>query len=46
MAITKFFDETREQSLVKAEIVEKYFYTWASIITAVQARNPELLTYP
>ena len=34
----KFFDESREQSVVKAEIVEKYFYTWAGIITATQNR--------
>jgi three-Cys-motif partner protein len=32
----KFFEETREQSRVKAEIVEKYFDTWAGIITATQ----------
>jgi three-Cys-motif partner protein len=29
---TAFFREVREQSLVKSEIVEKYFDTWASII--------------
>lgn len=38
---TKFFDEYREQSLIKAEIVEKYFDTWASIITATQNRYPD-----
>lgn len=27
----KFFDETREQSLVKATIVEKYFGAWSQI---------------
>ena len=36
MAKEKFFDESREQSLVKAEIVEKYFDAWAGIITATQ----------
>lgn len=34
----KFFDETTDQSQVKAEIVEKYFFTWAGIITATQSR--------
>lgn len=36
----RFFDEYREQSQVKAEIVEKYFDAWAGIITATQERNP------
>src|SRR5919199_333026 len=27
-----FFDESREQSLVKAEIVAKYFWAWAKVI--------------
>jgi three-Cys-motif partner protein len=35
----KFFDESREQSRVKAEIVQKYFDTWAGIITATQNRS-------
>jgi three-Cys-motif partner protein len=34
----QFFEESREQSLVKAEIVEKYFDAWAGIITATQDR--------
>ena len=38
MAPKKFFDESREQSQVKAEIVEKYFDAWAGIITATQDR--------
>lgn len=33
-----FFDESREQSVVKAEIVEKYFDAWAGIITGAQNR--------
>lgn len=41
MVTAKFFDEIREQSQVKAEIVEKYFDTWAGIITATQDRNRE-----
>ena len=27
-----FFDESREQSVVKAEIVSKYFWAWANVI--------------
>ena len=34
----KFFDETREQSIVKATIVEKYFGAWSRIITSTQKR--------
>ncbi|NMG09541.1 hypothetical protein DP117_22720 [Brasilonema sp. UFV-L1] len=32
MTNTSFFDESREQSLIKAEIVAKYFLSWAKII--------------
>jgi three-Cys-motif partner protein len=39
VATTTFFDESREQSRVKAEIVEKYFDAWAGIITATQTRH-------
>jgi len=38
MTTDGFFDETREQSQVKSEIVEKYFYAWARIISATQDR--------
>jgi len=38
MVKNKFFDESREQSLVKAVIVEKYFDAWAGIITSTQDR--------
>jgi three-Cys-motif partner protein len=34
-----FFEESREQSVVKAEIVEKYFNTWAKIIAGAQNRH-------
>jgi hypothetical protein len=44
MTTENFFKETREQSRVKSEIIEKYFDTWAKIITATQNRNPDLLT--
>jgi three-Cys-motif partner protein len=36
MSTTRFFDESREQSVVKATIVEKYFYAWAKIIIGAQ----------
>ncbi len=36
MATDKFFNETTEQSLVKATIVEKYFDAWARIISGAQ----------
>lgn len=38
--VESFFDEQREQSLVKAEIVANYFDAWALIITSAQKRNP------
>ena len=36
---TTFFDESKEQSAVKAQIVEKYFFAWARIITATQDKH-------
>jgi len=38
MPTDTFFEESTEQSQVKAEIVEKYFDAWAGIITAAQSR--------
>ncbi len=32
MSENSFFDEQKEQSLIKARIVEKYFWVWAKII--------------
>jgi three-Cys-motif partner protein len=32
MAGSSFFEQSREQSLVKAEIVAKYFWAWAKVI--------------
>lgn len=40
MTTDDFFRETREQSRVKSEIIEKYFDTWARIITSTQDRQP------
>ena len=34
MSNNSFFDEPKEQSLVKARIVEKYFWAWAKVIIA------------
>jgi three-Cys-motif partner protein len=39
MSTDSFFDETSEQSEVKAEIVEKYFDAWARIIANTQNRQ-------
>jgi three-Cys-motif partner protein len=39
MATEDFFEETRDQSRVKSEIVEDYFFTWAKIISSAQDRN-------
>jgi three-Cys-motif partner protein len=38
-----FFQEQREQSLIKARIVSKYFSAWASVILATQKRYPNYL---
>ena len=32
MSIEDFFDESRDQSLIKAIIVSKYFYAWANVM--------------
>ena len=34
MSNDSFFDEQKEQSLIKARIVEKYFWAWAKVIIA------------
>lgn len=33
MSNSSFFDKSKEQSLVKAEIVAKYFWAWAKVVT-------------
>jgi three-Cys-motif partner protein len=35
-----FFQEQKEQSLIKARIVSKYFSAWASVMLSVQKRYP------
>lgn len=39
MAQNSFFDEQKEQSLVKARIVEKYFWVWAKIMMSTIKRS-------
>lgn len=39
MSTGNFFDDQKEQSSVKSNIVSKYFWAWAKIITSVQNRN-------
>lgn len=34
MMATSFFDESSEQSQIKAQIVSKYFWAWAKVITS------------
>ena len=36
-----FFDESKERSQVKTRIVEKYFWSWATIMTR-QAKRPKI----
>jgi three-Cys-motif partner protein len=36
-----FFQEQREQSLIKARIVSKYFSAWANVILGVKKRFPQ-----
>ncbi len=36
-----FFDEQSEQSLIKAEIISKYFWAWAKVIIGAQKRYPD-----
>ncbi len=41
MAENSFFDEQKEQSLVKSTIVSKYFDVWANVIISTQKRYPQ-----
>jgi three-Cys-motif partner protein len=38
MSTDKFFEESKEQSIVKATIVSKYFYAWAKVLIS-QVKN-------
>jgi three-Cys-motif partner protein len=41
MANNSFFEEQKEQSLVKSTIVAKYFDVWANVIVSTQKRYPQ-----
>lgn len=40
MADNVFFDEQKQQSLIKARIIEKYFWAWAKVITSTVKKSP------
>ena len=42
MGDSKFFEESREQSIIKATIVAKYFWAWAKVMIAAMRKYPEL----
>ena len=39
-AISQFFDETTEQSAIKAKIVSDYFWAWAKVIIPTAKKSP------
>jgi three-Cys-motif partner protein len=39
MTETSFFNEQKEQSLIKARIVEKYFWAWAKVIISTVKKS-------
>lgn len=41
MANNEFFNEQREQSLVKSTIISKYFSVWSKVIISTQKRYPK-----
>ncbi|GAH55162.1 unnamed protein product, partial [marine sediment metagenome] len=45
MRDNSFFDESQEQSQVKAEIVAKYFWAWAKVIIPSQKRRGNKIAY-
>jgi three-Cys-motif partner protein len=45
MTNTSFFDESREQSLIKAEIVAKYFWAWAKIMIPRAKKMQQKIAY-
>lgn len=43
MSQSKFFEERKDQSAIKAQIVEKYFHAWSRVIVpTVKSRNGKL----
>jgi three-Cys-motif partner protein len=45
MSNTSFFDEQKEQSLIKARIVEKYFWAWANVIIPTAKKVDPRIAY-
>lgn len=45
MTNSNFFDESKEQSLVKAEIVAKYFWAWAKVIIPHAKKRDSKIAY-
>lgn len=45
MTSRSFFDESREQSLVKSEIVAKYFWAWAKVIIPQAKKRGSRIAY-
>ncbi|MEH2372253.1 hypothetical protein [Nostoc sp.] len=45
MSNTSFFDEQKEQSLIKARIVEKYFWAWAKVIIPTAKKFDPRISY-
>jgi len=45
VADNSFFDETREQSAIKAEIVADYFWAWAKIIGRTVKGRGDMVAY-
>lgn len=45
MADNSFFDESRENSLVKSEIVAKYFWAWAKVIMPTAKKMSNKIAY-
>ncbi|MFB2919098.1 MULTISPECIES: three-Cys-motif partner protein TcmP [Aerosakkonema] len=45
MTARSFFDESKEQSLVKATIVAKYFWAWAKVIIPQAKKRRENIAY-
>src|SRR6478735_7367029 len=47
MAMTgnRFFEEAKEQSIVKATIISKYFWAWANVIMPTAKRRGSRIAY-
>ncbi len=46
MSDASFFEESKEQSLIKAEIVRKYFWAWAKVVVSVaKSRGEDRIAY-